>query len=37
MKLVIKELEEMNLRIPGRLIEKKNIKVFKEDLEKILI
>ncbi len=36
MKFLIKELKEMNLRIPGRFIEKKNITVFKEDLEKIL-
>ena len=36
MKLLINELKKMNLRIPGKLINKKNIRVFKEDLEKIL-
>ncbi len=36
MKLLMHELKKMNLRIPGRLIEKKNITVFKEDLEKII-
>ncbi len=36
MKLLINELKKMNLRIPGKLIDTKNIRVFKEDLEKIL-
>lgn len=36
MKLLVQELKKMNLRIPGKIIEKKNITVFKSDLEKIL-
>ena len=34
--MLIQELEQMNLRIPGKLLEKKIVKVFKEDLDKIL-
>ena len=36
MKLLIKELKKINLRIPGKINEKRNVIVFQEDLKKIL-
>ncbi len=36
MKMLIQELEQMKLRIPGNLLENKKVRVFKEDLDKII-